>query len=53
MDRRITIIGAGNVGATVAHEIARQDLAKEVVLVDVKDGIAEGKALDQWQTSSI
>ena len=53
MDRRITIIGAGNVGATVAHEIARADLAKEVVIVDVKEGIAEGKALDQWQTSSI
>lgn len=53
MDRRITIIGAGNVGATVAHEIARQDLAKEIVIVDVKEGIAEGKALDMWQTSSI
>ncbi len=53
MDRRITIIGAGNVGATVAHEIARQDLAKEVVIVDVKEGTAEGKALDMWQTSSI
>jgi len=53
MDRRITVIGAGNVGATVAHEIARKDLAKEIVLVDVKEGIAEGKALDQWQTSSI
>jgi malate dehydrogenase len=53
MDRRITVIGAGNVGATVAHEIARKDLAKEVVLVDVKEGTAEGKALDQWQTSSI
>ena len=53
MDRRITIIGAGNVGATVAHEIARHDLAKEVVIVDVKEGTAEGKALDMWQTSSI
>ncbi len=53
MDRRITIIGAGNVGATVAHEIARKDLAKEVVIVDVKEGTAEGKALDMWQTSSI
>ena len=53
MDRRITIIGAGNVGATVAHESARHDLAKEVVIVDVKEGIAEGKALDMWQTSSI
>lgn len=53
MDRRITIIGGGNVGATVAHEIARQDLAKEVVIIDLKEGIAEGKALDIWQTSSI
>jgi malate dehydrogenase len=53
MDRRITVIGAGNVGATVAHEIARRDLAKEVVIVDVKEGTAEGKALDMWQTSSI
>jgi malate dehydrogenase len=53
MDRRISVIGAGNVGATVAHEIARQDLAKEVVMVDVREGIAEGKALDIWQSSSI
>jgi len=53
MDRRITVIGAGNVGATVAHEIARQDLAKEVVLFDVREGIAEGKSLDIWETSSI
>lgn len=53
MDRRITVVGAGNVGATVANVIAHNDLAKEVVLVDVKEGIAEGKALDMWQTSSI
>lgn len=53
MDKRITVIGAGNVGATVANVIAHNDLAKEVVLVDVKEGIAEGKALDMWQTSSI
>lgn len=53
MDRRITVIGAGNVGATVAESIAQADLCKEVVVVDVKEGIAEGKALDIWQTSSI
>lgn len=53
MDKRITVVGAGNVGATVANVIAHNDLAKEVVLVDVKEGIAEGKALDMWQTSSI
>jgi len=53
MEKRITVIGAGNVGATVANVIAHKDLAKEVVLVDIKEGIAEGKALDIWQTSSI
>lgn len=53
MDKRITVVGAGNVGATVANVIAHNDLAKEVVLVDIKEGIAEGKALDMWQTSSI
>jgi len=50
---RISIIGAGNVGATCANVIAHKDLAREVVLVDVKEGLAEGKALDIWQTSSI
>ncbi|RLD43319.1 MAG: malate dehydrogenase [Bacteroidetes bacterium] len=50
---KITVIGAGNVGATVANVIAQKDLAAEVVLLDIKEGIAEGKALDIWQTSSI
>nr|NQU92454.1 malate dehydrogenase [Bacteroidota bacterium] len=50
---RITVVGAGNVGATVANVIAHKDLAKEVVLVDIKEGVAEGKALDIWQTSAI
>ena len=50
---KITVIGAGNVGATVANVIAHKDLARELVLVDVKEGLAEGKALDIWQTSSI
>ncbi len=50
---KITVIGAGNVGATVANVIAHKDLTRELVLVDVKEGLAEGKALDIWQTSSI
>lgn len=50
---KITVIGAGNVGATVANVIAHKDLAKEVVIVDIKEGIAEGKALDIWQTAAI
>ncbi len=51
--KKITVIGAGNVGATCANVIAHKDLAKEVVLLDIKEGMAEGKALDIWQTSSI
>jgi malate dehydrogenase len=50
---KITVVGAGNVGATCANVIAHKDLAKEVVLVDIKEGVAEGKALDIWQTSAI
>ncbi len=50
---RITVIGAGNVGATCANAIAHKDLIKEVVIIDIKEGLAEGKALDIWQTSSI
>lgn len=50
---KITVIGAGNVGATCANVIAHKDLSKEIVLLDVKEGLAEGKALDIWQTSSI
>lgn len=51
--KKITVIGAGNVGATCANVIAQKDLVREVVLVDIKEGVAEGKALDIWQTSSI
>ena len=50
---KITVIGAGNVGATCANVLAHKDLAREVVLLDIKEGLAEGKALDIWQTSSI
>ncbi len=51
--KKITVIGAGNVGATCANVVAHKDLAKEIVLVDIKEGVAEGKALDIWQSSSI
>jgi len=50
---KITVIGAGNVGATCAMDIAHRGLCREVVMVDIKEGLAEGKALDMWQTSSI
>lgn len=50
---KITIIGAGNVGATCANVIAHKDLSREVIMIDIKEGVAEGKALDIWQTSSI
>jgi len=50
---RITVIGAGNVGATCANVIAQKDLTNELVMIDIKEGLAEGKALDIWQSSSI
>ncbi len=50
---KVTVIGAGNVGATCANVIAEKELAEEVILIDIKDGIAEGKSLDMWQTAPI
>ena len=50
---KVTVVGAGNVGATCANVIAHKELANEVVLVDIKEGLAEGKALDMWETSPI
>lgn len=50
---KVTVIGAGNVGATCADAVARWELAREVVLLDIKEGTAEGKALDIWQTAPI
>jgi len=49
---KVTIVGAGNVGATCANVIASQSIASEVVLLDIKEGFAEGKALDMMQTST-
>lgn len=50
---KITVVGAGNVGATCADCIAQKELANEVILLDIKEGVAEGKALDMWQTSPV
>jgi malate dehydrogenase len=50
---KVTVVGAGNVGATCANVIAHKELVREVILLDIKEGIAEGKALDIWQTSGV
>ncbi len=50
---KVTVVGAGNVGATCANVIAHKELANEVILLDIKEGIAEGKSLDIWQTAPI
>ncbi len=50
---KVTVIGAGNVGATCAEAVAFADYVNEVVLLDIKEGIAEGKALDIFQSSAI
>ncbi len=53
MVNKITVVGAGNVGATTAQRIAEKELARSVVMVDVVEGIPQGKALDQWQSAPI
>ena len=50
---KVTVVGAGNVGATCADVIARREFVNEVVLLDIKEGTAEGKSLDIWQTAPI
>jgi len=50
---KITVVGAGNVGATCADVLAYREVANEIVLVDIKEGIAEGKSLDIWQKAPI
>ncbi len=53
MVNKITVVGAGNVGATTAQRVAEKELARTVVLVDVVEGIPQGKGLDQWQSAPI
>jgi malate dehydrogenase len=53
MVNKITVVGAGNVGATTAQRVAEKELARIVVMVDVAEGIPQGKGLDQWQSAPI
>jgi malate dehydrogenase len=50
---KVTVVGAGNVGATCADVLAYREVANQIVLLDIKEGLAEGKALDIWQKAPI
>src|SRR5688500_11200867 len=50
---KITVVGAGNVGATCAQRLAEKELAREVVMIDIAEGIPQGKGLDQWESAPI
>jgi len=53
MVNKITVVGAGNVGATTAQRVAEKELARTVVMVDIAEGIPQGKGLDQWESAPI
>ena len=53
MMNKITVVGAGNVGATAAQRLAEKELARRVMLVDVIEGVPQGKGLDQWESAPI
>jgi malate dehydrogenase len=50
---KVTVVGAGNVGATAANVIALREIADEVVMIDIKEGVSEGKAMDMMQTANL
>ena len=50
---RITVVGAGHVGASCAQRLAERELAREVVLIDIVEGIPQGKGLDQWESAPV
>jgi malate dehydrogenase len=50
---KITVVGAGNVGATAAQRVAEKELARQVVLIDIAEGVPQGKGLDQFQSAPI
>ncbi len=50
---KVTVVGAGNVGATTAHILANKELANEIVLVDIVEGIPQGKALDMYEATPV
>lgn len=51
--QKIVVVGAGHVGATLAQRVAEKELARQVILVDILEGIPQGKALDQWESAPI
>src|SRR5437762_5548206 len=53
MVNKITVVGAGNVGATTAQRLAEKELARRIILVDIQEGIPQGKGLDQWESAPI
>jgi malate dehydrogenase len=53
MLNKVAVVGAGHVGATTAQRLAEKSLAREVILIDVVEGVPQGKALDQWQSGPI
>ncbi|MGH7505440.1 MAG: malate dehydrogenase [Longimicrobiales bacterium] len=53
MVEKITVVGAGHVGATAAQGVARRQLARQVVMIDIMEGIPQGKGLDQWESAPI
>lgn len=50
---KVTVVGAGNVGATAANVLAIREVADEVVMIDIKEGVSEGKAMDMMQTANL
>lgn len=50
---KITVVGAGHVGSTTAMRLAERELAREIVLVDIKEGLPQGIALDQWESAPV
>jgi len=50
---KITVVGAGHVGATCAQRLAEKELARDVVLIDIVEGIPQGKGLDQWESAPV
>ena len=53
MLEKVAVVGAGNVGATAAQRLAEKSLARTVILIDVVEGVPQGKGLDQWQSGPI
>ncbi|MDH3422145.1 MAG: malate dehydrogenase, partial [Gemmatimonadota bacterium] len=51
--KKITVVGAGHVGATCSQLLSQKELAREVILVDIAEGIPQGKGLDQWESAPI